>query len=139
MPQTGSCPLLVGDTGITPHAITHIANPIRKLPLQIRLRVPRPTSPTWWSLVESCCGNSRQSGSLRRGNLVPKLDEYLRIKDAAEYLGVCQNTLRNWEAAGKIIVCRHPVNNYRLFKVSDLNKLLKKTEQSVNKKKRKPR
>ena len=61
---------------------------------------------------------------------MPKLDEYLRIKDAAEYLGVCQNTLRNWEAAGKIIVCRHPVNNYRLFKVSDLDKLLRKAEQS---------
>ena len=61
---------------------------------------------------------------------MPRLDEYLRIKAAAEYLGVAPNTLRNWEAAGKIVVCRHPVNNYRLFKVSDLDKLLRKTEQS---------
>ncbi len=70
---------------------------------------------------------------------MPKLDEYLRIKDAAEYLGVCQNTLRNWEAAGKITVRRHPVNNYRLFKVSDLDKLLRKPEQSAAKHRRKPR
>ncbi len=70
---------------------------------------------------------------------MPKLDEYLRIKDAAEYLGVCQNTLRNWEAAGKIRILRHPVNNYRLFKISDLDKLLKSTEQSVAKRNRKPR
>ena len=58
---------------------------------------------------------------------MPRPDEYLRIKDAAKYLGVCKNTLRNWEVAGKIPVHRHPVNNYRLFKVSDLDKLLKRT------------
>lgn len=61
---------------------------------------------------------------------MPKLHEYLRIKEAAEYLGVAANTLRNWEAAGKISVYRHPVNNYRLFKVNELDKLLRKTEQS---------
>ena len=33
---------------------------------------------------------------------MPKLDEYLRIREAAKHLGVARNTLRNWEAAGKI-------------------------------------
>ena len=61
---------------------------------------------------------------------MPKLDDYVRIREAAEYLGVCRNTLRNWGRAGRIPEYRHPVNNYRLFKVSDLDKLLKKTEQS---------
>jgi excisionase family DNA binding protein len=70
---------------------------------------------------------------------MPKLDDYLRIKEAAEYLGVCQNTLRNWEASGKISVHRHPVNNYRLFNVGDLDKVLRKTEQSAAKRNRKPR
>ena len=70
---------------------------------------------------------------------MPRLDEYLRIRAAAAYLGVAPNTLRNWEAAGKIVVCRHPVNNYRLFKVSDLDKLLKITERSAHKQNRKPR
>lgn len=70
---------------------------------------------------------------------MPKLGEYLRIKQAADYLGVCQNTLRNWEAADKIPVHRHPLNNYRLFKVSDLERLLKKTEWSAGKRNEKPR
>jgi hypothetical protein len=30
-----------------------------------------------------------------------KLDEYLTIKEAADFLGVCANTLRNWGANGK--------------------------------------
>ncbi len=50
---------------------------------------------------------------------------------------LCPNTLRNWGRIGKIPEYRHPVNNYRLFKVSDLGKLLRKTEQSARK--RKPR
>ncbi len=70
---------------------------------------------------------------------MPKLDEYVRIAKAAKYLGVCRNTLRNWGRTGKLPEYRHPVNNYRLFKVSDLDKLLKKTEQSVAKRNRKPR
>ena len=70
---------------------------------------------------------------------MPKLDEYLTVKEAAEYLGVAKNTMRNWDEAGKIPVHRHPVNNYRLFKVSDLDKLLKRAERSAAKRKRKPR
>ncbi len=70
---------------------------------------------------------------------MPKLDEYLRIAEAAEYLGVCRGTLRNWGRSGKIPEYRHPVNNYRLFKVSDLDKLLQKTERSVGRESRKPR
>ena len=70
---------------------------------------------------------------------MPGLDEYLRIKEAAEYLGVAPNTLRNWEAAGKIPVRRHPVNNYRLFKIGDLDALLETAEQSMVNPTRKPR
>ena len=65
--------------------------------------------------------------------------QYLNGPEAAEYIGVHHNTLRNWGRNGRIPEYRHPVNNYRLFKVSDLDKLLKKTEQSATKKSRKPR
>jgi len=68
-----------------------------------------------------------------------KLDGYLRIKEAAAYVGVCPNTLRNWETAGKIPVRRHPANNYRLFKIRDLDRLLHDAEGSVRQSKRKPR
>ncbi len=57
-----------------------------------------------------------------------KLKDFLRISEAAEYLGVSPNTLRNWESAGKIVALRHPVNDYRLFRREDLDALLKKVE-----------
>ncbi len=55
---------------------------------------------------------------------------YLRIGDAARYLGVSPSTLRNWERAGKIATHRHPVNNYRLFRRPDLDALLHQIEAS---------
>jgi MerR family copper efflux transcriptional regulator len=57
---------------------------------------------------------------------VEKLSDYMRVAEAAEYLGVSPNTLRNWVAAGKIAAVRHPVNAYRLFKREHLDALLKK-------------
>jgi MerR family copper efflux transcriptional regulator len=55
---------------------------------------------------------------------VNKLSDYLRISEAAEYLGVSPNTLRNWQNAGKIAAHRHPVNGYRLFIREELDALL---------------
>ena len=61
---------------------------------------------------------------------MPRLDEYVSVKQAAEYLGVSPNSLRNWDAAGKIPVYRHPISNYRLFKVAHLEELLRQIEKS---------
>jgi MerR family transcriptional regulator, copper efflux regulator len=61
---------------------------------------------------------------------VAKLRDYLRISQAAEYLGVSPNTLRNWERAGKIKAHRHPVNHYRLFRPQDLDALLGRVERN---------
>ena len=58
-----------------------------------------------------------------------KLNDFLKIAEAAEYLGVSPNTLRNWENAGKILAHRHPVNGYRLFKKEELDELLNRAEQ----------
>jgi DNA (cytosine-5)-methyltransferase 1 len=49
---------------------------------------------------------------------------YIRVKEAAKLLGVCPNTVRAWGASGKIPEHRHPVNNYRLYRRSELEKLL---------------
>ena len=57
-----------------------------------------------------------------------KLKDFLRISEAAEYLGVSPNTLRNWENAGKIAAHRHPVNDYRLFKQEELDALLRQVQ-----------
>ena len=56
---------------------------------------------------------------------MPKLSEFVTIREAARFLGVAPNTLRNWHAAGKIPVYRNPISNYRLFKKTDLEDLLR--------------
>lgn len=69
-----------------------------------------------------------------------RLSEYLTITDAAEYLGVSPNTLRNWGRDGKIPMHRNPINGYRLFKQSDLDEVLKEIGRPVEEsKKSKPR
>ncbi|NQT15200.1 MAG: MerR family transcriptional regulator [Planctomycetes bacterium] len=52
--------------------------------------------------------------------------------------GVCCNTLRNWRRTGGVPEYRPPGNNCRLFKASDLDKLLKMTERSAGKRNRNP-
>lgn len=64
------------------------------------------------------------------GMSMAKLDEYVTIKEAAEFLGVSPNTLRNWHRDGKIPVFRSPINNYRLFRKADLEELLRRIEES---------
>ena len=61
-----------------------------------------------------------------------RLNEFLRVSEAAKYLGVSANTIRNWENAGKIVAHRHPVNGYRLFDLNELNALLKSVKQPTN-------
>jgi excisionase family DNA binding protein len=60
-----------------------------------------------------------------------KLTDYVKTAEAAEILGVSQNTLRKWAAAGAIPMQRNPANGYRLFKRSDLDKFLYKTAKPV--------
>ena len=53
-----------------------------------------------------------------------KITDFLTIKNAAEFLGVTPNTLRNWERSKKISTSRHPLNRYRLYRREDLELLL---------------
>ena len=55
-----------------------------------------------------------------------KFDEYMNITEAAKFIGVTANTLRNWEKEKKIKVYRNPLNQYRLYKREYLEGLLKK-------------
>ncbi len=61
-----------------------------------------------------------------------KLSEYVKTAEAAEILGVSQNTLRTWAEAGKIPMRRNPANGYRLFSRKDLERFLSKIERPKN-------
>jgi len=55
-------------------------------------------------------------------------DRFLTVREAADILAVAPNTVRAWGAAGKLTEYRHPVNNYRLFKLKEVEKLCRVIE-----------
>lgn len=56
------------------------------------------------------------------------MNKYITIKEASEILGVSKITLRNWDKSGKLPAHRHPFNNYRVYKIEDIDKLLEMIE-----------
>lgn len=46
--------------------------------------------------------------------------DFLTIREAAEYVGTSPQTLRRWDAAGKLKPVRHPGNRYRFYSRADL-------------------
>ncbi len=62
--------------------------------------------------------------------------KYLTIKQAAVMLGVSPLTLRNWDKKGQLVAYRHPVNNYRVYKRDELNRLLERIEEDPRKAKK---
>jgi excisionase family DNA binding protein len=61
-----------------------------------------------------------------------RLNEYVKVAEAAEILGVSQGTVRTWAEDGKIPMSRNPANGYRLFRRVDLEKFLRKAARPVN-------
>lgn len=56
--------------------------------------------------------------------------KFLTVREVARLLGVTPLTIRNWDARGRLIAYRNPVNNYRLFKIEDVEVILRQIEQS---------
>ena len=52
------------------------------------------------------------------------MKEFLNIKEAAKALGVSALTLRNWDKTGKFTASRHPINNYRVYRRSEVEMFL---------------
>lgn len=51
-------------------------------------------------------------------------NKYITIKQAAKILGVSTLTLRNWDNSGKFPAGRHPISNYRVYRVEDVEQIL---------------
>ena len=59
--------------------------------------------------------------------------KYLTIQAAAKILNVTPLTLRNWDKKGTLIAYRNPVNNYRVYRLDQIELFLRKIENSKNK------
>ena len=66
-------------------------------------------------------------------NVIMDKEIYFSIKEAAKILGVSTLTLRNWDKSGKFPTSRHPMNNYRIYKRSALERLIADIESGTNK------
>jgi len=55
-------------------------------------------------------------------------NQYITIKQASKILNVTPLTLRNWDDKGKLKAYRHPMNNYRVYKIEDLEKVIQEIE-----------
>jgi excisionase family DNA binding protein len=64
---------------------------------------------------------------------MPNFKDYMMIQEAADFLGVTVMTLYRWDSSGKLIPRRNPVNGYRLYKKSELERLLKKASEKRKK------
>ena len=56
--------------------------------------------------------------------------KYLLVTEVARLLGVTPLTIRNWDSKGKLPAYRNPVNNYRMYKIEDVEALMRAIEQS---------
>ena len=52
--------------------------------------------------------------------------KYLTIRQASKLIGVTELTLRNWDKAGKFAAARHPINNYRVYTLDQIEALMLK-------------
>lgn len=48
------------------------------------------------------------------------------VKEAAILFGVTVQTIRRWDKMGKLKATRHPMNNYRLYRLIELKRIAEK-------------
>jgi len=56
--------------------------------------------------------------------------KYLTIKQASKLIHVTPLTLRNWDKKGILKPYRNPVNNYRVYRLDQIEGFLRKLELS---------
>ena len=68
------------------------------------------------------------TGFPKWGHIMKTMQEFLLVKEVARLLKVSPNTVRAWADSGKLPGHRHPINNYRVFKKSDIDRLIMRLE-----------
>ena len=59
------------------------------------------------------------------------LQDFITVGEAAEIIGVCSATLRNWDRSGKLKAIRNPMNRYRLYRRDDIEALLARIQKQA--------
>jgi len=56
--------------------------------------------------------------------------KYITIKEASKLIHVTPLTLRNWDKKGVLKPYRNPINNYRMYRLDQIEGFLRRIEQS---------
>ncbi len=56
--------------------------------------------------------------------------KFLTVNEVAKILGVTPLTVRNWDKKGALAAYRNPINNYRMYRIEDVEVLIRKIDQS---------
>ena len=54
--------------------------------------------------------------------------KYFTVKEVGKILSVTPLTLRNWDKQGKLRALRNPANNYRIYRVLDIENFIRRME-----------
>ena len=74
---------------------------------------------------------SQTDAPINQDGIVPKLNEYVKVAEAAGIVGVSQVTVRTRAADGRIPMNRNPANGCRRFISDDLIAFFKSIEKPV--------
>lgn len=96
----------------------------------MRLAIARLTQriTTIQTLIDLSAGRTDHLG--RKRPFAAYAADSAKTAEAAEILGVAQNSLRKWAKRGDTPMHRNPANGYQLFKRSDQEFFLKRMEPS---------
>lgn len=60
------------------------------------------------------------------------MEKYLSVSQAAKILKISSETLRRWDNNGKFKSFRHPINNYRVYSVEQVENLMQDIQLEIN-------
>lgn len=87
----------------------------------------------WWDPKFATCLNSCHYIYIHYWAINFMDRKYISIKEASKMLGVTPLTLRNWDKRGILTAYRNPINNYRVYRLDQVELFQRRIENSKNK------